>query len=106
MSAQPTDRQRRLSPARAVHRATPTAHRTLQDTVVDREQLADPNKRKSQLVLSSVPFLKIARRYQPQPVALEALLEVLHLLLVEDQESPGLPSSAGPEPTCFSFGTE
>jgi hypothetical protein len=101
MSAQRTKRQRALSPARVVHPATPPTHRTLQNPVVVREQLADPNKGKSQPPMSSVPFLRIAKRYQPQPAALDALVDVLHLLLVDGLESHGSPKPARNERTCF-----
>jgi hypothetical protein len=50
---------------------------------------------------SLAPLLKVDRVFQPQAAALDALVDVLHLLLVDGPESPNSPSSAGPEPTCF-----
>jgi hypothetical protein len=47
------------------------------------------------------PLLKVVRVFQPQAAALDALAEVLHLLLVEGSESPNSHSPADPEPTCF-----
>jgi len=42
--------------------------------------------------------LKIDRVYQPRADALDALVDVLYLVVVEGQESP---SSLRLEPTCF-----
>ena len=38
---------------------------------------------------SPSPSLKIARRYQPQAAALDALVDVLYQLLADSTESPG-----------------
>jgi hypothetical protein len=42
--------------------------------------------------------LRIERLFHPESMALDALVDVLHLLLVDDAESI---SSTGSEPTCF-----
>jgi hypothetical protein len=44
------------------------------------------------------PALKVDRHYRAQPAALDALVEVLHLLLMDELESP---SPGRPQPTCF-----
>ena len=43
-------------------------------------------------------FAPFTRRYQPEPAALEELVELLHKLLTE---MPVDEPSASPEPTCF-----
>jgi hypothetical protein len=50
---------------------------------------------------TDAPSLTIGRLYQPQTAALDDLVDVLHELLTDSQESPNARSSAGPESTCF-----
>jgi len=56
---------------------------------------------KSPSVGSPAPLLKVDRVFQPQAAALDALVDVLHLLLMDGPEYPNSPSSAFPGPTCF-----
>jgi hypothetical protein len=52
--------------------------------------------------LSTVsPSLKIARLYQPQTAALDALVEVLQLLLFDGSGASNALPIVPPEPTCF-----
>jgi hypothetical protein len=44
------------------------------------------------------PVLRVGRVYNQQPAALDELIEVLHLLLVDGVESTPV---APPEPPCF-----
>jgi hypothetical protein len=48
----------------------------------------------------------VTRRYQPQPAALEELIEVLYRLLVDVPITEPAPASTSPEPTCFSLAPE
>ena len=52
-------------------------------------------------LIASSPSLKIARLYQPQTAALDALVEVLHLLLSDGHDLSNSLPIAPPEPTCF-----
>ena len=47
------------------------------------------------------PSLKVARFYHAQPAALDALLDVLHVLLVDDSESQSSPAPSSAGTTCF-----
>jgi hypothetical protein len=65
-----------------------------------------PSARENQLcshAAATSPILRIDRQYCPQDVALDALVEVLHLLLI-DAPKPSLP--AHPRPACFSAAPE
>jgi hypothetical protein len=48
----------------------------------------------------------VTRRYQPEPAALEELIEVLYRLLVDVPVAEPATASAPPEPTCFSLAPE
>jgi hypothetical protein len=50
---------------------------------------------------SLVASLKIERLYQPQSTAMEALVDVLHLLLVNETESPESPTLLDPNRLAF-----
>jgi hypothetical protein len=45
--------------------------------------------------------LRIERLYHSESTALDALVDVLQALLLDDTESLGAPSLTGAEPTCF-----
>jgi hypothetical protein len=45
--------------------------------------------------------LRVERFYHPESTALDALVEVLQVLLLDDLESSGLPTWSGVGPTCF-----
>jgi hypothetical protein len=45
--------------------------------------------------------LRIARLYHPEPTALDALVDVLQALLLDEPESPDSATSSGVGPTCF-----
>jgi hypothetical protein len=47
------------------------------------------------------PRLTVDRHFQHRGDALDALADLLYLLLVDDAESSGSHVSAGPKPTCF-----
>jgi hypothetical protein len=48
----------------------------------------------------SAAQLRIERVYHPESTALEALVDVL-VLLLDELQSPGSGASSGPCPTCF-----
>jgi len=56
---------------------------------------------KRQTEAPKAPPLRIVRFFQPHAAALDALVDVLHLLLVDGPASPGSPPSVGNERTCF-----
>jgi hypothetical protein len=45
--------------------------------------------------------LQIERLYRPESSALDALVDVLQSLLLDDPELPGSHNSSGVGPTCF-----
>jgi hypothetical protein len=45
--------------------------------------------------------LRVERFYHPEPTALDALVDVLQILLLDDPESPDSVTSSGVGPTCF-----
>ena len=45
--------------------------------------------------------LRIERLYRPESTALDALVDVLQILLLDDSELPGSHNSSGVGPTCF-----
>jgi hypothetical protein len=45
--------------------------------------------------------LRIERVYRPESTALDALVDVLQVLLLDDPESPDSATSLGVGPTCF-----
>jgi hypothetical protein len=47
------------------------------------------------------PCLKIDRQYRPRADALDALVDVLQVFLLDESESSDSPTSSGVSPTCF-----
>jgi len=52
-------------------------------------------------VRQSAAPLRIERVYHPESTALDALVDVLHVLLLDDSESSDSATSSGVGPTCF-----